>query len=153
MRICAASQFKHEIASLSPDSLRKAISFFERAVQLDPNFAPAWAQLSRAHVYFYYGRTTQPPLDAMRPKELWSMRRNSSQTRLKPCSPWVITNIGCCAITGLPKRRSRHVSKMLPDSSDVPRALALITRPEGNWNESVAYVERALALDPTTRSY
>ena len=28
--------------------LRKAISFYERAVQLDPNFAIAWARLSRA---------------------------------------------------------------------------------------------------------
>src|SRR5512132_3077909 len=37
---------------------------------------------------------------------------------------------------------------LLPNNSDVPRALALITRGEGNWNESVAYVERGLALDP-----
>jgi serine/threonine-protein kinase len=37
---------------------------------------------------------------------------------------------------------------MLPNNSDVLRALALITRGEGNWNESVAYVERGLALDP-----
>ena len=42
------------ITALSPDSLRKAIGFFERAVQLDPNFAPAWAQLSRAHAFFYF---------------------------------------------------------------------------------------------------
>jgi hypothetical protein len=42
-------------ATLSPDPLRKVIGFFERAVQLDPNFAPAWAQLSRAHAFFYGG--------------------------------------------------------------------------------------------------
>src|SRR6266487_402634 len=30
---------------------------------------------------------------------LWRMRRNWSRTRLKPCSPWVIINIGCCVIT------------------------------------------------------
>src|SRR5438309_2238132 len=33
--------------SYSPDLLAKAASFYERAVQLDPNFALAWAGLSR----------------------------------------------------------------------------------------------------------
>src|SRR5439155_11379039 len=36
-------------STYSIDALRKAISFFERAVQLDPNFALAWARLSRGH--------------------------------------------------------------------------------------------------------
>ena len=30
----------------SPDLIRKAVAFYERAVQLDPNFAIAWARLS-----------------------------------------------------------------------------------------------------------
>ena len=46
------------------------------------------------------------PLAAMRLKVRWRTRRNSSRTRLKPCLPWVIINIGCCVITGLPKPRS-----------------------------------------------
>jgi tetratricopeptide (TPR) repeat protein len=37
---------------------------------------------------------------------------------------------------------------MLPNNSDVPRALALISRGEGHWDQSIAYSERALALDP-----
>jgi serine/threonine-protein kinase len=37
---------------------------------------------------------------------------------------------------------------MLPGSSEVPEALALVTRREGNWEESVAYFEQALSLDP-----
>src|SRR5262249_39929467 len=31
----------------------EAIGFYERALQLDPNFAVAWARLSRAHTLFY----------------------------------------------------------------------------------------------------
>ena len=38
----------------SLDALRKAISFYERAVQLDPNFALAWARLSRADALLYF---------------------------------------------------------------------------------------------------
>jgi serine/threonine-protein kinase len=36
----------------------------------------------------------------------------------------------------------------LPGSSDVPGALALIARRQGHWDESVAYWEQTLALDP-----
>ena len=35
--------------SYSSDLMRKATAFYERAVQLDPNFALAWARLSRAN--------------------------------------------------------------------------------------------------------
>src|SRR5439155_17550172 len=41
-----------------------------------------------------------------------------------------------------------RVSKMLPGSSEVPQALGLIARREGHSDESVAYFEKALALDP-----
>src|SRR5205823_9966276 len=34
--------------------LPNAVSFYERAVQLDPNFAIAWACLSRAQADFYF---------------------------------------------------------------------------------------------------
>jgi tetratricopeptide (TPR) repeat protein len=37
---------------------------------------------------------------------------------------------------------------MLPGSSEVPRALGLIARREGHWDQSIAYFEQALSLDP-----
>ena len=37
---------------------------------------------------------------------------------------------------------------MLPGSSEVLYALGLIARREGHWDESIAYWEQALALDP-----
>ena len=50
MRICAAWLLKHVTTPrYSPDLIRKAIGFYERAVQLDPNFAIAWARLSRVN--------------------------------------------------------------------------------------------------------
>ena len=49
---------------------------------------------------------------------------------------------------GLAKSTFALVSKMLAGSSEVPEALGLIARREGNWDESIAYLEQALALDP-----
>src|SRR5437867_8370073 len=40
--------------SFSHDLAEKAIGFYERAVQLDPNFALAWARLSREDALFYF---------------------------------------------------------------------------------------------------
>src|SRR4029077_4461109 len=51
----------------SSDLVRKAAGFYERAVQLDPNFALAWARLSRANANLYFGRgaeTTSARRDA-----------------------------------------------------------------------------------------
>ena len=87
-------------------------------------------------------------LGGMRPNVLWRMHRNCSQTRPRPCLPWVIINIRCCVITGLAETTFDRVSKMLPGSSEARRALGLIARREGKWGESIAYFEQALALDP-----
>ena len=102
-----AFEARSDSASSISDLVAKAIGFYERAVQLDPNFAIAWARLSRADAHaLLQRRDTTPPLGATQRNVLWRMRRNWSRTRLKPCSPWVIINTGCCVITGLPKPRS-----------------------------------------------
>ena len=57
MRICAAWLLKH--AAPGPfrrTSAWKAAGFYERAVQLDPKFALAWARLSRADAILYFNR-------------------------------------------------------------------------------------------------
>jgi serine/threonine-protein kinase len=48
----------------------------------------------------------------------------------------------------LAKATFERVRKKLPGSSEVLYALAAIARSEGHWDESVAYWERGLALNP-----
>jgi serine/threonine-protein kinase len=55
---------------------------------------------------------------------------------------WVLRDYGAAKTT------FGHVGKMLPSSSEVPRALGLIARREGHWAESIAYFEQGLVLDP-----
>jgi serine/threonine-protein kinase len=48
----------------------------------------------------------------------------------------------------LAKATFGRVRELLPGSSDVPAALALIARRQGQWDQSVAYWEQTLTLDP-----
>ena len=92
---------------------------YERAVQLDPNFAIAWARLSRSTRDLYLHQSGRYYRQrATRRNVPWRMRKNCSRTRLKRCSLWVIINIACCGDYGAAKTTFKHVSKMLPSSSE-----------------------------------
>jgi TolB-like protein/Tfp pilus assembly protein PilF len=126
----------------------KAIGYYEQAVQLDPNFALAWAWLSRANasVYFTSGGKNVARRDAVK-------KALENAERLQPNLPESQLALGYYQFQvlgdyGLAKTTFRLASKMLPGSSEVPYALGLIAENEGNWNESVAYFEQGLTLDP-----
>jgi TolB-like protein/predicted Zn-dependent protease len=124
----------------------KTIGYFEQAVQLDPNFAIAWAHLSRAHAYLYFQRvdTARPDLAKDALEHAQKLQPNSSETLLALgyYQYWVLRDYGLAKATfGL-------VSKLLPGNSDVAWALSAVNRRLGNWNESLAAVEAGLALDP-----
>jgi serine/threonine protein kinase/Flp pilus assembly protein TadD len=136
-------------SSYSPDHMREAAAFYERAVQLDPNFALAWARLSRENgrIYFNCDDTT-----CIARREAAKRALENAQ-KLEPNSPETMLALGYYQYSvlgdyGPAKATFERVSKMLPGSSEVPYALALVTRRKGQWDQSVAYWERALALDP-----
>jgi serine/threonine protein kinase len=135
--------------SFSPDLAEKAIGFYERAVQLDPNFALAWARLSREDALFYFN--LEMPNRAARGDA--AKRALDNAQKLDSNSPETLLALGYYQYWVLDdyqraKTTFGRVSKMLPGSSEVPYALALVNRREGHWDESIAYWEQALALDP-----
>ena len=128
--------------------LWEAAGFYERAVQLDPNFALAWARLSRANadIYFDQRDTTPGRRDAVK-------RALENAQKLQPESPETLLALGYYQYRvlgdyGSAKTTFGRVSKMLPGSSEVPYALAEVARRQGHWDQSIAYFEQALALDP-----
>jgi serine/threonine protein kinase/Tfp pilus assembly protein PilF len=138
----------HYGPALSHDALRKAIDSYERAVKLDPNFALAWARLSRADadLYSISADTTAARRDAAK-------RALEHAEKLQPNSPETQLASGYYQYEvlrdyRLAKATFKEVSKLLPGSSEIPAALAFVTRREGHWDESIAYFEQGLVLDP-----
>ena len=133
----------------SKDLMAKAIGFYERAVQLDPKFALAWARLSRMDALLYFFRVD--PTDAARGDA--AKRALENAQKLQPNLPETQLALGYYQYYVLRDYRLAEttfdgVLKRLPGSSEARRALGIIARREGKWGESIAYFEQARALDP-----
>ena len=141
-----SSSFNHR------DFGRKAVSFFEQAVQLDPNFALAWARLSRADAMLYFARSDTAEVAEVARIDAAKRALEVAQ-KLEPNSPETLLALGYYQLWvlqdyGLAKTTFSRVSKLLPSSSEVPHALARVTQYEGHLDQSVAYFEKAIAFDP-----
>ena len=143
-----ASEARSSSSSV-PSASSEAAGFYERAVQLDPKFAVAWARLSRADANLYFGGLETTP----GARRAGAKRALESAQRLAPDSTetllalgyyqyWVLRDYGSAKTTFERLRIS------LPGASEIPRALAYVTRRQGHWDESIAYFEQALVLDP-----
>jgi TolB-like protein/Tfp pilus assembly protein PilF len=137
-----------EVRASSPTDSEKVVGFYEQSVQLDPAFALAWARLSRANAQVYFGG-----LDKTAARRDATERALNTAQKLQPNSPetllaqayyqyWVLRDYE------LAKTTFGRVRELLPGSSEVPGALALIARRQGHWEQSVAYWDQTLALDP-----
>jgi TolB-like protein/Tfp pilus assembly protein PilF len=128
----------------------RAMNAFEEAVALDPNFALAWAMLSRLNSDSY-GVERKPAFREAAKKAL------ENAMRLQPELPetqvaqayyqrWVLRdNEGARPIF-------ERLLTRLPNDADVPETLALITVEEGRWDETSASLDKAIGLNPRERT-
>jgi eukaryotic-like serine/threonine-protein kinase len=126
------------------------IASYEKAVQLDPSFALAWARLCRAHTFsFLYNDSSHnaaPSRDAAK-------RALENAQKLQPDSPDTLLALGYYQYWvlhdyELAKTTFKRVNKMLPGSSEAPAGRGVVARRQRRWDESIAYLEQALVLDP-----
>ena len=130
----------------SDHTVLKAIGYFEWAVQLDPNFAAAWARLSRAHSYLYFQH-----VETARPDVAKDALEHAQ--KLQPNAPETLLALGYYQYYVLGDYELANatfllINKLSPSNSEVAWALCAVNRRLGQWNESLAWVEQAMALDP-----
>jgi TolB-like protein/Flp pilus assembly protein TadD len=124
--------------------LQKAISFYKRAVHLDPNFAIAWARLSRMYSLLYgsFGDRLGDAKGALERAQALQPEAPETLLALAFYQNDELRNYEQVRETFL------RVAKVAPGNSEVPASLATIARREGQWDKVTNYSEQALALDP-----
>lgn len=141
--LAAEAQRMHDLYSHG-----KAAGFYERAVQLDPSFAIAWALLARADSIVF--ASPEEPTPARRDA---AKRALEMAQKLQPDSGETLLALAEYQFRVLHDAPAaadtyRRVRSLLPGSSEVPAALARIARERAQWDEAIGYYEQALVLDP-----
>ena len=130
-------------------SLRLALQMLERAVQLDPGFALAWAEIARVRAVMYldgFDRTVRSRAEARQAID--------RALRLAPESPRVRFDLGLYyywfdhdyqrALDEFGRAR-----KTRNDWADIRVAEAYVLRRGGRWDEALRDLDQAAELDPS----
>jgi TolB-like protein len=127
--------------------LKQGEQLYERALQLDPNFALATATYSRLESWIFH--TFEPTSE--RKEKARSLATRALQ--LQPDLPEGHLALGFCYYYG-DRDYSRAMAefvvaqKGLPNDSEAYLAIGAIQRRLGKWNESNANLEKAASLSP-----
>jgi TolB-like protein/Flp pilus assembly protein TadD len=135
-------------AAFDREEYIRSIRMLERAVELDPSFALAWAALARVHAYLnIQGLDRSPERQEMAKAAL------DRALELDPDLPEVQIAVGYYYYHGL--RDYDHAlealslaSKQRPNDSELLAAIGFIRRRQGRWDEALSYLERARRLSP-----
>jgi TolB-like protein/thioredoxin-like negative regulator of GroEL len=128
-------------------SLQAAIHFFEQAVQLDPQFAQAWASLSRAHslMFFHYDKTPSRRVSAEKAlNEAVRLQPDLTDAQLaRGYYKYWVEHDYQGALTLMQQLRTS-----LPNNAEILQVIAFISARLGKWQDSADSVKKALELNP-----
>ncbi|MBN2200192.1 MAG: protein kinase [Candidatus Aminicenantes bacterium] len=125
-----------------------AVEDFERAVALDPGFALAWAELTRAHARLIYYRHDLSPRRFDQARNALSHARglapDKAEVRLAAgyYHLWVERD----SDSALPE--FEKASRLMPNSVEVQEALGELYRLRGDWQRSIDAYQVAGSLSP-----
>ena len=129
-------------------SFEDAAKTYAEAVQLDPNFALAWARLSIVRSFLYYHGVEQKVNSAAAVKEA-ADRAIALAPELGEA--WLAQGTYRSRVLNDPAaalQAYRETEKRLPNSALVNEYMAYAERRLGRWREAEAHLARATELDP-----
>jgi TolB-like protein/Flp pilus assembly protein TadD len=136
----------------SPESVDVAVQMFERAVAHDPSFVEAYAQLARDHLFAYWMGWDRTP------ERLAKARQAVDRAlELAPDSPEAHFALGLYNYWALRDYEGAlaeftTAGRLRPNDVDIASYTHAVLRRQGRWQEAVATLEGALALDPQNPS-
>jgi TolB-like protein/Tfp pilus assembly protein PilF len=134
---------------VTPTNLLGAQKYLREAVRLDPQFALAWALLSNVDALGYNQGALQPTIG------LREEARQAAETALslQPNLGEAVMANGyyhyyCLRDYDTAVRYFEQARQLLPNTSQIPEALAYVARRRGQWDRSESYFNEAERLDP-----
>src|SRR5438874_1790056 len=129
------------------ERLKQSEQLYERAVELDPNFALAIARYSKLESWIVHDRENTPA----RREKARSLAERALQ--LQPDLPEAHLALGFSYYYGdqnydAALREFEIARRGLPNDAGVYMAIGSIQRRQGNWAESSANLEKAASLSP-----
>lgn len=123
----------------------RAEALFERATELDPDFAAAWAALAEIRSFMLFFHVLDRPLSAAR----------AALDRASELAPDAVATHRAHVIMhnnlldyGASREHLRRIRQLEPGNADVPYLLAMLAMWEGRWEESIRLQTRAAEMDP-----
>ena len=133
----------------TPANSLGAQKYLSEAVRFDPKFALGWALLSRVNARGFLTLNLQPTVN------LREEARQAAETALtlQPDLGEALYAKGyyhyaCLKDYDAAVRYFERASHLLPNSSEIPAALAYVTRRQGQWDRSESHFNEAERLDP-----
>ena len=128
-----------------------AVQLYEKAVELDPSFVVAYAALSRARIWlrWNFGQIDQAPKAKEAIEKAQQLAPDLAATHLA---------LGYYYYWGSRDydKAMEHftiVQRRQPNETEVIGAIGYIRRRQGKWDQAVAQLEKAVALDPRNYSF
>ncbi len=132
--------------------LRIAIKMYEKAVELDPKFALAYAQLSRCHatMYWFYYEHTSERLEMAKTAVDRALRIDSDlpEAHLALGRYYYYGHMDYSRAL----EQSAIVRKSQPNNSDLLSFIGYVQRRQGRFEEALANIKRASELDPLSNN-
>ena len=133
----------------TPESVAGGIASFQRAIELDPNYAPSHAGLAMAYGF-------QALLDLAPPRELWPRARSAAEKALEldPTLSGAYTTLGFVQASydwnwSGAERLYQQALELNPGSSDAHLGYAMTSlAPVGRLEEALEHLQKAIELDP-----
>ncbi|UCF04540.1 MAG: protein kinase [bacterium] len=131
---------------VNEEAARQSIHMFRKAVDLDPEFSVAWAQLSRAYTWSFW---------MMDDPEGIAKAREAADEAMRIDPDFLDGHLALGFIYYYGSRdydraldHFLRVQKQRPGDADANKAIGYIKRRQGKMEEALSHFERAIKIDP-----